>query len=81
MINLPKPSPLSAKGSVNSKFDYIFNYLNQLVNELERLIGSAQNKSDSGKPSSRAICDISFKNGELILTREDGSKQSINIGE
>ena len=64
MINLPKPSLLSAKGNVNDKCNYILNYLTKLVYELEKVIVGF-NKNNN--PKERGITEISFNDNNKSI--------------
>lgn len=42
MINLPKPSQLRVKGTVDEKINYIIAYITTLVNAIERVLGGVK---------------------------------------
>jgi len=77
LINLPKPSPLSVKGSADGQIRYIINYLQMLVRELEKLLGSIKDKN--GDENGTAVSDISYSNSTLSIIYSDGSVKQINF--
>ncbi|MBR2100654.1 MAG: hypothetical protein IJ927_04985 [Eubacterium sp.] len=76
MINLPKPSPLSMKGSPSEQISYIIRYLQLLVSSLEKLL-SAGNKSSNDNPLT--VSDISFSDGEMKIIYSNGSVKHIDF--
>ena len=76
MINLPKPSPLSMKGSSQEQINYLISYLKMLVPALEKTLSgikSVQGENDA------VIKDISLSNGTLKITYTNGSHKEINL--
>lgn len=75
MVNLPKPSKLNLKGTASEQSAYILTYLQQLVSELEKILGSVNKSSQS--ESLPAITDIYFSQNALVIIRADGSQQKV----
>ena len=75
MVNLPKPSRLSLRGSASEQTGYIITYLQQLVSELEKVLGSLNKSVRADMPD--AIVDIRYSQNGLLITRSDGSRQEI----
>ena len=77
MINLPKPSPLSIKGSTSEQISYIIKYLQRLVAELEKMLGSIKEKKSA--ENAIWVSDISLSEGVLNVVFSDGSVKEINL--
>ncbi|MBR1763490.1 MAG: hypothetical protein IJ731_09035 [Eubacterium sp.] len=77
MFNLPKPSPLSMKGNSNDKCNYLVNYLQKLVTELEKALGGVKRNNQS--EGNKVVAEISKANNSLIISYTDGSKKTITL--
>lgn len=77
MINLPKPSPLSIKGNTSEQISYIIKYLQRLVAELEKMLGSIKEKKSA--ENAIWVSDISLSEGMLNVIFSDGSVKQINL--
>lgn len=77
MINLPKPSRLTLRGSASEQNEYILTYLQQLVSYLEKVLGSLNKKAK--EENSRAIVDMYYSGSALVVIRADGSEQAITF--
>ena len=76
MINLPKPSKFRMNSSAREQNEYIIGYLEQLVFQLEKLLAGSARRPPGEK---RAITDIRFSGSTLIITRENGERESVNV--
>ncbi|MBR3738462.1 MAG: hypothetical protein IKN26_06960 [Eubacterium sp.] len=74
MIKLQKPSSLSMRGTPSEKCDYLINYLSKLTDEIERAVSSLKNSAGEEKIY---VCDISSKDGNLIIRYSDSSIKKI----
>jgi len=77
MINLPKPSPLNFRGSVNDKFNYLIHYLTTLVSDIEKVLGSI--KDTGGGEGKKTVEDITLTQGKLNIIYSDGSIKHVTI--
>lgn len=77
MQNLPKPSYLRTRGSLQEQINYLVNYLNTLVNALEMSMG--ERKAVSSETPDTAIINIAVTETGMILTRADKSEQIIEF--
>ncbi|MCM1286513.1 MAG: hypothetical protein NC213_09920 [Acetobacter sp.] len=77
MHNLPKPSYLRTRGSLQEQINYLVNYLNTLVNALETSMG--EHKANYEAPTDTAIINIAISDKGMIVTRADKSEQVIEF--
>jgi len=77
MNRLSRPSSLKAKGNTDEKVNYIINYLNQLVKELERILSGV--KSNKTAEEAVYVKNVNYSNGKLIITYSNGSIQTFIV--
>ena len=77
MINLQKPSPLNFRGSVNDKFNYLIRYLQTLVSDIEKVLGSI--KESNNNRGITVVEDVTLTQGKLNIIYSDGSIKKITL--
>ena len=74
MINLPKPSPLSAKGNSDEKINYIINYLQQLTSETENILCGIKTAK-----SEKTVADVTLFNNSFVIIYSDGTTKALSL--